>query len=92
MRTNRKSHAKTQRRKGSDEERVAVWTCRLFGWSGKWKRLSLPRGRELKVVNDSVDAIFQKILTEVDQEAEPKPGKPEVGQELFEVDGFQLLN
>ena len=56
---------KTQRRKGSDLERVGVWTYRVWGeWS-----VHLCHVRGLMVIDDSVDTIFQEILTESDQEA-----------------------
>jgi hypothetical protein len=58
---------KTQRRKGSDLERVGVWTYRVWGeWSGN---VHLCHAGGLKVIDDSVDTICQEILSEIDQEA-----------------------
>ena len=59
-----KSHAKTQRRKGSDHAKVVVSTFQGLGMPRELQPSSVG---ELEDINDSVDAIFLflKIFTEV---------------------------
>jgi hypothetical protein len=68
-----KSHAKTQRRKGSEEDGRTSLRCAgsvLGETRGRPIGSSIAAARlGLKVVHDSVDTIFQEALTEIDQQA-----------------------